>query len=90
MEKFCHLDDTIDAKGSVVESVLTRTRKTWNKFRGLVFLLASRSLLLGAKCRLSSACVCSIIVYGSEAWSVKEALSDEKLKLSTWMCNARH
>ena len=46
--------------------------KAWCNFRDLVPLLASRALPLGAKSRLYSTCLCSIMLYGSEIWPVKE------------------
>ena len=41
-------------------------------FRDLVPLVASSGLLLLAKDTLYSACVCCIIIYGSETYPVKE------------------
>ena len=52
-------------------SVITKIRSGWSKFRDLIPLLANRALPLGAKGRLYSACVRSIMLFGSEAWLVK-------------------
>ena len=72
LERFCYLRDTIHAKRSVFGSVITRIRSGWCKFRYLVTLITSTGLPLGAKSRLYTACVRSVMLYGSETWSVKE------------------
>ena len=51
-----------------VDIVITKIRSGWSKFRDLVHLLAIRSLSFGAKGRLYSGCVHSVMLYGSEAW----------------------
>ena len=51
MEKFCYHGNTIGAKGGAVDSVITKIRSEWFKFRDSVFSLASRALTSGAKSR---------------------------------------
>ena len=46
VEKFCYLGDTIVARECGFDSVITRIRGGWCKFRDLVPLLASRGLPL--------------------------------------------
>ena len=41
------------------------------KFKDLMALLISRGLPFGAKDRLYSACLCSLMLYGGEAWPAK-------------------
>ena len=60
--------DTIGARGGVFDSVITRIRNGWCKFWDLVPLLTSRAFPLQAKDRLHSACVCSVMLYGSKTW----------------------
>lgn len=55
------LGATTGAVGGTIHSVIAR-----NKFRDLVSLLTSRGLLLGAKCRLYSAYIFSVILYGNQ------------------------
>ena len=71
-KSFCYLGDTIGARRGVLGSAIRRIRSGWFKFRDLVPLLASGGLPSGAKGRSSSACVNSVIMYGSETWPVKE------------------
>ena len=65
VEKF-YLDDTIGVRGGAFNSVITRIRNEWCKFRDLVTLLATRGLPLGEKGRLYSACARSVMLYGTE------------------------
>ena len=69
---FCYLGYTIGAREVAVDGVITRTRSGYCKFRDSLPLVASRGLPLGAKGRLYSACVHSVMLYGSETWPVKE------------------
>ena len=61
-ENFCYLGDTAGSREGANDSVVTRIRSGWSKFRDLVPLLASKGLALGAKGRLYSACVLSVIL----------------------------
>ena len=63
VEKFYCLGDTIRARRGTSDIVITRIKSGWCKFRDLKPLLASRNFLLGAKCKLSSACVSSAMLY---------------------------
>ena len=67
----CYPDDTKGVRGDAVDSIITRIRSGRSKFRDLVPLLASKGLPLGAKDRLYSAYVPSIMLYESETWTVK-------------------
>ena len=73
-----YFGNTIGAKGGVFDSVITRIRSRWWKFRDSIPLLASRSLLLEAK---------------SETWLVKEKyvirLKRNDAKIGQWMWNVR-
>ena len=71
MEKLPYFGDTIRARGSAVDSVITRIRSEWSMFRDLESLLASGGFPVGAK-GIYSACARSIKLYGIETWPVKE------------------
>ena len=71
LEKLPYLGDTIQARGSAVDSVITRLRSEWSMFRDLVSLLASGGFPVGAE-GIYSTCACSIRLYGIETWPVKE------------------
>ena len=66
VEKYCYLHNTIGAKGGTVDSITIKIRSEWITSRDLVTLLASRGLPLGTKGRLHSACICSVMLCGSE------------------------
>ena len=53
-----------------MESVIKKIRIRWSKFRDLVPLLASEGLPLGSKVYFANAH--SVMLYGSETWTVKE------------------
>ena len=84
-----YLGDTTGAVGGTVDSVIARS-----KFRDLGSLLTSRCLLLGAKYRLYSACICSVMLYGNQTWPAKEEdvikLERNDPRMATWMRNVRH
>ena len=65
VEEFCYLGDTIGARGGTADSVIRKIRRRWSKFRDLVSFVASRGLPLERKGRLYSACVHSVMLYGS-------------------------
>ena len=66
------LDDTTGARVGVADSAITKIKSGWSKHRDLAPLLASRGLALGAKGRLHSACVRSLLLYVREIWPVHE------------------
>ena len=69
-EYFCYVGDTIGARGGAFDSVMTRIRSRWCT---LVPFSASRSMPVGAKDRLYSASLRSIMLYASEIWQVRQA-----------------
>ena len=70
-EKLPYLGDTIRARGSEFDSVITRIRSEWSMFRDLLSLLASGGFPIGAK-GIYCACGRSIKLYGTETWPVIE------------------
>ena len=65
--------------------MLLLLRSGWCKFRYLVPLLAGRGFPLEAKGRLYSACVQSVMLYGSETWPVKEENVIRLERNDVWM-----
>ena len=72
MEEFYCLGDTIETRGGAFNSVITRFRSGWCKFRDLEPLLASKVFPFGTKGKLDSVCVSSIMLYRNETCRVKE------------------
>ena len=72
MEKFYCLGGTIGTRGGEFNSVTTRARREWCKFRDLEPLLASKVFPIGTKGKLDSVCVSSIMLYRNETCRVKE------------------
>ena len=90
MEKF-YLCDTVGAGKGAVDSVTTRIKGGWSKFRDLALFLASRGLPLRAKGGLCSGCVRNVMLYGKETCSVKvenvNRLERNDARMVRWMCN---
>ena len=72
MGKVFYLGDTVETRGGAAASVTARIKSGCSKFRDLAPSLASKGLLLRAKGRLYSTRVCSVMLYRSETWQVKE------------------
>ena len=70
-----------------MDSVITKIRSGWSKFRDLVPLLASEGLPLVAKVYFAS--VHGVMLYGSEVWTVKEKymirLERDNAKMLKWI-----
>ena len=71
MKGFCYLGDRLNASGGCETVVTSRVRIGWMKFRECGELLRGRFSLRmkGMVCR---SCVRSAMLYGSEAWCLKE------------------
>ena len=91
-KKNCYLGDM--TQGCESDRVITMIRNGWCKFRDLVSLSASNGLPLGARGRLYSTCVYTVMLYGSETWPVEEEdliwLEMNDTRMVRWMCNIRH
>ena len=62
VDTFCYLGNKISAAGGAGESVVTRIRCGWDKFRELLPVLISKRFLLHRRGNLYRACVRSIIL----------------------------
>jgi len=74
----------------VGESVVTRIRCGWGKFRELLPVLTSKRFSLCRKGRLFGACVRTVILHGCETWAVKEEdmmrLERADRAMIRWIC----
>ena len=91
VDKFCYLGDMISAGGGAGESLVSRIRSGWKKFRELLPLLTSRGFSLRTKGHVFEACVRSVVLYGSETWPLKEddlaRLEQNDMRMVHCMCN---
>ena len=71
VNRFRYLGDVIDAGGGAEEASRARVRSAWCKFRELSPFLTKRGASLTLKGMLYSACVRSVMVYGSETWKTR-------------------
>ena len=90
VDTFCYLGDTISAAGGAGESVVTRIRCGWGKFRELLPVLTSKRFSLRRRGNLYAACVQSVILHGSETWAVKKEDTDRLERadraMIRWIC----
>ena len=79
VDKFCYLGDMLDAGGGAESSTVTRVRSGWKKFRELLPL----------KVKGDAACICSVMLYGSEIWPIKveesQRLHRNEMSMIRWM-----
>ena len=91
VDKFCYLGDMISAEGGAEESIVTRIRCGWKKFRELLPLLTTKGFSLRSKGAFYQACIRSVIIYGGETWAVREEdlsrLERNDMMMIRWMCN---
>ena len=91
VDQFCYLGDMLSAGGGAEASSVCRVRSGWKKFRELLPLLTRRVFSHKAKGRLYSACVRSVMTYGSETWPLKEddisRIARTDMQMIRWMCN---
>ncbi len=71
VKKFCYLGDMLGCGGGAGEASRTRVRCAWGKFNQLKPMLARRGASLKVKGKIYRSCVQSVLVYGSETWSIK-------------------
>ena len=57
--------------GCVVEAARARVRCAWAKFKELSPILTVRGASYRIKGRIYSACVQSVLIYGTETWAMK-------------------
>ena len=62
---FCYL--ILGQSGRCVNAVTARIRSAWKRFRELMPILTNHGILLVNRGKVLNACVCSILLYGSES-----------------------
>ena len=72
MNEFCYLGKRLNASGGCEAAVTARVRIGLVKFRECEELLLGSRFLLKMKGKIYRCCVRSAILYGSEAWCLKE------------------
>ena len=72
VSKFTYLDDRLNATGGCETAVATRSRIGWMKFREYSEILKGRRFSLKMKGKIYRSCVRSAMLYGSEAWCLRE------------------
>ena len=81
----------LSACGGAEASSISRIRSGWKKFRELLPLLTSRVFLHKMKGKLYSACVRSVMLYGSKTWPLKESdisrIARTDMQMVRWMCH---
>ena len=90
VSKFCYLGDTVGSGGGVVEAARARVRCAWAKFKELSPILTVRGASYRIKGRIYSACVQSVLIYGTETWAMKadnlRSLERTERMMARWMC----
>ena len=90
---FCYLGDMISASGGCDLAAITRCKCAWGKFRQLLPLLANRHIPHVVRGRVYSACVRSVMLYGSETWATTvdtiSRLRRNDRAMLRWMCNVK-
>jgi hypothetical protein len=61
----------LDSGGGAEEASRTRVKCGWKKFRELTPILTARGASLKLKGKIYSACVRSVMIYGSETWPMR-------------------
>ena len=92
VSKFCYLGDTLGSGGGVVEAARARVRSAWAKFKetfsyfDCAWCIASYQ----RKDLIYSACVQSVLIYGTETWAMKandlRSLERTERMMVRWMC----
>ena len=72
VNKFCNLGDRLNAIGGCEAAITARVKIGWVRFRECGKLLLGNSFPLRMKGKVYRCCVRSAILYGSEAWCLKE------------------
>ena len=88
--KFCYLGDTLGAGGGVDEAARARVRCAWAKFKELSPILTARGASHRMKGKIFSACVQSVLIYGTETWAMKaenlRSLERTERMMVRWVC----
>ena len=72
VSKFSYLGDRLNANNGCKTAITVRSRIGWIKFRKCSEILKSRRFSLQMKGKVYNSCVRSAMLYGSEAWCLRE------------------
>ena len=72
VSKFTYLGDRLNATGGCKMAVTARSRIGWMKFRDCSEILKGRRFSIKMKEKIYKSCVRSAMLYGSEAWCLRE------------------
>ena len=72
VSKFFYLGNRLNATGGCETAVTARSRIGWMKFKKCSEILKGRRFLLKMKGKIYNSCVTSAMLYGSEAWCLRE------------------
>ena len=89
VSKFCYLGDTLGSGGGVVEAARARVRCAWAKFKELSPILTVRGASYRIKGRIYSACVQSVLIYGTETWAMKASRFQRLFPNPSWLVRGR-
>ena len=88
---FCYLGDMISQGGGCLESITTRIRCAWGKFRELLPLLSSRFLPLPSKGKMFDTYIRKALLHASECWAPTASdlarLQRCDRSMIRWICN---
>jgi hypothetical protein len=70
-ESSANLGDMISETGGAGQALVMRVNYAWQKFRELSPILTVNGVSLKLKDMLYKSCVQSVMMYGSETWSMK-------------------
>ena len=91
--EFCYLGDMLSAGGGCELAAIKRCKAAWGKFRELLPLLTNRHLPLTTRGRVFSACVRSVMLYGSETWATSAStlhrLQRNDRAMTRWICQVK-
>ena len=73
VNRFCYLEGKLSSSGGCEAAVTARVRIGWVKFRKYGELLLENRFPLRMKSKVYRCCVRLAILYGSEAWCLKES-----------------
>ena len=88
--KFCYLGDVLNGNGGSISSTVARIRCAWVKFRELCGFLTKKDVTMKLKGKVYTACVRSVMTYGSETWAMTAEqmmrLVRVERRMLRWMC----
>ena len=93
VDSFRYLGDVLGADGGCVTSAIVRSFSSWGKFRELLPILTCRSLSWRTRWKVFSACVRSVLLYGTENWNMRTTHTNKLERtdraMLRWICGIR-